>query len=144
MKLKKILMHSQRMKRKFVLLRVNELRGLFQSLTMFNYTLISIFALMGLIIINLIWEIFYHPIREEGSWLVIKSAILLLPLKGIMQKKMYTYRWSGMLIMLFFIEGLVRFYSEAEPSKWFALSEIIFSVIYLLAICMFVKESKKS
>jgi len=54
---------------------------------MFNYALISIFALIGLIIINLIWEIFYHPMREEGSWLVIKSAILLLPLKGIMQKK---------------------------------------------------------
>ena len=78
-------------------------------------------SLIGLIILNLLWEIFYNPLHNQGSLMVIKSVILLIPLSGILKKNRYTYQWSSMFILLFFIEGVVRFYSEREVSQSMAL-----------------------
>ena len=90
--------------------------------------LISSISLICLIILNLLWEIFYNPLQENGSMMVLKSLILLIPLSGILKKNVYTYQWSSMLILLFFIEGVVRFYSEKEISQTMALSQIILSI----------------
>ncbi len=91
-------------------------------------------SLIGLIILNLLWEIFYNPLRSEGSLMVIKSVILLIPLPGILKKNRYTYQWSSMFILLFFIEGVVRFYSEGGISQSIALCQIILSFIFFISI----------
>ena len=61
--------------------------------------------------LNLVWEIFFNPWSPNGSWMVIKSVILLIPLVGILKKNRRTFQWSSMIILLFFVEGVVRFYS---------------------------------
>ena len=83
-------------------------------------------SLIGLIILNLLWEIFYNPLHNQGSLMVIKSVILLIPLSGILKKNRYTYQWASMFILLFFIEGIVRFYSETGVSQSMALSTMFF------------------
>jgi len=100
------------------------------------------FSLISLIILNLIWEIFYNPLQDHGSLMVFKSLILLIPLFGILKKNIYTYQWSSMLILLFFIEGIVRFYSEKEISQIMALSQIILSIIFFISTIFFCKYSK--
>jgi uncharacterized membrane protein len=100
-------------------------------------------SLIGLIILNLIWEIFYNPLHSEGSLMVIKSAILLIPLSGILKKNRYTYQWSSMFILLFFIEGIVRFYSETGVSQSMALYQIILSGIFFLSTMFFCKVTSK-
>ena len=105
--------------------------------------LISSISLICLIILNLLWEIFYNPLQENGSMMVLKSLILLIPLSGILKKNVYTYQWSSMLILLFFIEGVVRFYSEKESSQTMALSQIILSIIFFISTIFFCKSKKK-
>jgi len=83
------------------------------------------YSLIFLIFLSFIWEAFFNPLRDGSSWLILKSVILLFPLRGILKNNIYTLKWSGMLIILFFIEGVVRFYSERGISQWFALAEII-------------------
>ena len=100
-------------------------------------------SLIGLIILNLIWEIFYNPLHSEGSLMVIKSAILLIPLSGILKKNRYTYQWASMFILLFFIEGIVRFYSETGISQSMALYQIILSGIFFLSTMFFCKVTSK-
>ncbi|MDA9211352.1 DUF2069 domain-containing protein [Methylophilaceae bacterium] len=100
-------------------------------------------SLIGLIILNLFWEIFYNPLHDEASLMVIKSVILLIPLSGILKKNRYTYQWSSMFILLFFIEGVVRFYSESEVSKSMALYQIILTCIFFLSTVFFCKVTKK-
>jgi uncharacterized membrane protein len=100
-------------------------------------------SLIGLIILNLVWEIFYNPLHSEGSLMVIKSAILLIPLSGILKKNRYTYQWSSMFILLFFIEGIVRFYSETGVSQSMALYQIILSGIFFLSTMFFCKVTSK-
>ena len=91
----------------------------------------ALFSLLGLISLNLVWELFYNPLNENGSWMVIKAIILIFPLPGILKKKRYTYQWSSMFILLFFMEGIMRFFSESDISKYMALTEIILSTTFL-------------
>ena len=100
-------------------------------------------SLIGLIILNLLWEIFYNPLHGEGSLMVIKSVILLIPLSGILKKNRYTYQWSSMFILLFFIEGIVRFYSETGVSQSMALYQIILSSIFFVSTMFFCKITRK-
>jgi len=100
-------------------------------------------SLIGLIILNLLWEIYYNPLHSEGSLMVIKSAILLIPLSGILKKNRYTYQWSSMFILLFFIEGIVRFYSETGVSQSMSLYQIILSGIFFLSTMFFCKVTSK-
>lgn len=101
------------------------------------FNIFAILSLICLIFLNFIWEAFYNPLRDEGSWLILKSVILLIPLRGILKNNIFTYRWSGMLVMLFFIEGVVRFYSDIGISKWFAFGEIFLTIIFLTSVCGF-------
>jgi uncharacterized membrane protein len=100
-------------------------------------------SLIGLIILNLFWEIFYNPLNSMGSLMVIKSVILLIPLSGILKKNRYTYQWSSMFILLFFIEGVVRFYSESGVSQSMALYQIILSCIFFLSTMFFCKVTRR-
>ena len=100
-------------------------------------------SLIGLIILNLFWEIFYNPLNSMGSLMVIKSVILLIPLSGILKKNRYTYHWSSMFILLFFIEGVVRFYSESGVSQSMALYQIILSCIFFLSTMFFCKVTRR-
>ncbi|MGE4596648.1 MAG: DUF2069 domain-containing protein [Methylophilaceae bacterium] len=107
-----------------------------------NFYYGAVFSLISLIILNLTWELFYNPLREQGSWMVIKSIILLLPLFGILKKNKYTYQWSSMFILLFFIEGVVRSYSETGLSQNIAFFQILLSVIFFLSTVFFCKTIK--
>ncbi len=100
-------------------------------------------SLIGLIILNLLWEIFYNPLQSQGSLMVIKSVILLIPLSGILKKNRHTYQWSSMFILLFFIEGVVRFYSETGISQSMALYQIILSCIFFISTMYFCKVTRK-
>ena len=100
-------------------------------------------SLICLIILNLIWELFYNPLNSLGSFMVIKSVILLIPLPGILKKNRYTYQWSSMFILLFFIEGVVRFYSESGISQSIALYQIILSFVFFMSTMFFCKAAKK-
>ena len=99
-------------------------------------------SLIALIILNLLWEIFYNPLHSEGSLMVIKSVILLIPLSGILKKNRYTYQWASMFILLFFIEGVVRFYSESGISQSMALYQIILSLVFFISTISFCKVTK--
>ena len=99
-------------------------------------------SLIGLIILNLLWEIFFNPLQAEGSLMVIKSVLLLIPLFGILKKNRYTYQWSSMFILLFFIEGVVRFYSESGVSQSIALYQIILSFMFFISSMFFCKLTK--
>ena len=100
-------------------------------------------SLIGLILLNLIWEIFYNPLRDDGSLMVIKSLILLIPLSGILKKNRYTYQWSSMFILLFFMEGVVRLYSESDASPTMALYQTILSSIFFVSTMFFCKVTRK-
>jgi uncharacterized membrane protein len=87
-------------------------------------------SLIALIFLCLSWEIFLAPLNANGSLLFLKALPLLAPLFGILKGRRYTYQWASMLILLYFIEGTVRAWSDQGLSAQLAMIETILSVIF--------------
>ena len=100
---------------------------------------ISWFALISLCIA---WEAILAPIKPGGSWAVIKVIPLLFAMKGIWQARNYTMQWASMLVMLYFIEGVVRL-NDGGLSSTLASLEIVFSLTSYLALLAYLKPLKK-
>ena len=96
----------------------------------------------GLIILCVLWEAVLAPIKPGGSWAVIKVIPLLFALKGIWQGSSYTMQWSSMLVMLYFMEGVVRL-TDPGLSAFLAGLEVLLSLITYFALLAYLKPLKK-
>ena len=104
----------------------------------------AVVSLLGLIVLSLLWERWLAPIRPGGSWLMLKAIPLLLPLRGLLHGKRYTYQWSSLLILAYLTEGLVRATSDTGTSQMLAVIEVILSTIYFVSVLMFCRDSRPS
>lgn len=110
---------------------------------------ICLVSLFSLIILILVWELILTPIVANSWWSVLVASIkvlpLLIPIKGLWNKKIYTMQWLSMLILFYFIEGVVRSMSDINTlSRALAGGEIALSVILFFSAIMYVRPFKKS
>jgi uncharacterized membrane protein len=101
-------------------------------------------SLIALIFLCLAWELWLAPMRPGGSWLVLKTLPLLLPLMGILKGRRYTYQWASMLVLAYFSEGVMRAWSESGVSAQLALAEIVLSVVFFSATIYYARLSAPS
>ncbi len=99
-------------------------------------------SLIALIALCLTWELWLAPQRAGGSWLVLKVLPLLIPLFGILRGKLYTYRWMTLFIIAYFVEGVVRAYSDKGLSAQLAAAEIALTVILFVSAILYVRKIK--
>jgi uncharacterized membrane protein len=92
-------------------------------------------SVLGLIVLGLAWELWLAPVRPGGSWLALKVLPLCVPLAGLLRHRMYTYRWVSLMVWLYFIEGVVRAYSDRGLSAQLALLEVVLCLT-LFASCV--------
>ena len=98
-------------------------------------------SLLALILLSLLWELWLAPLHPGGSWLVVKVIPLLLPVAGILKGRRYTYQWSSMLILLYFIEGVERTFSNTGLASALARVETGLALVFFLAAMFFAKLS---
>jgi uncharacterized membrane protein len=96
---------------------------------------LAVGSLLGLIALALSWELVLAPLRPGGSWLALKALPLCIPLAGLLKNRMYTYRWVSLLVWLYFIEGVVRAWSDKAPGNALAMVEIVLCLT-LFAACV--------
>jgi len=104
--------------------------------------LIAAGSLAALIFLCLLWESVWAPIRPGGSALMLKALPLLAPLWGILHGKVYTYRWTSMLVLAYLCEGIVRAWSERGVSQLLASAEIALSLILFVTTLSYVHASR--
>ncbi len=100
---------------------------------------LAVGSLLGLIALSLAWELWLAPLRPGGSWLALKALPLVVPLAGLLKRRMYTYRWVSLLVWLYFTEGVVRAWSDAAPGRWLALAEIALCLLLFAACALHVR-----
>jgi uncharacterized membrane protein len=105
---------------------------------------VSTTCVIALIALALAWELWLAPLRLGGSWLALKALPLCAAVGGIARGRVYTYRWSTMLALAYFAEGLVRAYSERGTVRTLALCEIALSVAFFVAAIAYVRTVRKS
>jgi uncharacterized membrane protein len=109
-----------------------------RALTLLNA--ISSVSLIALIALCLAWELWLAPQRAGGSWLVLKVLPLLAPLFGILRGKVYTYRWMTLFIIAYFVEGVVRAYSDKGLSAQLAGIEIALTVVLFVSAILYLRQ----
>jgi len=98
-------------------------------------------SLIGLLALCVAWELWLAPIRSGGSLLALKALPLAAPLYGIVRGRRYTYQWSSMLVLFYFVEGVMRGWSERGPSQQLALAEIALSVVFFFCAVAYARLS---
>ncbi len=99
-------------------------------------------SLIALIALCVAWELWLAPQRAGGSWLVLKVLPLLLPLFGILRGKVYTHRWMTLFIIAYFVEGVVRAYTDKGLSAQLAGVEIALAVVLFASAILYVRRSR--
>ena len=99
-------------------------------------------SLIALIFLCLAWELVLAPLRPGGSLMALKALPLLAPLTGVLRGRRYTLQWSSMLILLYFTEGVMRFWSESGVSRQLALAEILLSTVFFAAAVAYARLTR--
>lgn len=104
--------------------------------------LAAVGSLTALIALCVAWELWLAPLRPGGSWLVMKAVPLLAPLFGVLHARVHTYQWAAMLVLFYFIEGVVRSYADTATSALLAHAEVALSLAFIGAVLVFVRASR--
>lgn len=99
-------------------------------------------SLIALILLALSWELVVAPLRPGGSWLVLKALPLLVPLRGVLHGRRYTFVWSSLLALAYFAEGAVRAWSDRGASVPLACAEIVLSLAYFGAAALYLRSTR--
>ncbi|MFC7299290.1 DUF2069 domain-containing protein [Herminiimonas aquatilis] len=104
----------------------------------------AVISLIALIVLCIAWEMVLAPIRPNGSWLVLKVIPLLIPLRGILKRDLYTMQWSSMLILLYFAEGLVRGMTDGGLSAILGWIEVALVLTFFICVIAYLRPYKKA
>jgi uncharacterized membrane protein len=101
-------------------------------------------SLLALIVLCLAWELWLAPLRPGGSWLALKALPLALPLGGVLAGRRYSFQWSSMFVLAWFVEGVVRAWSERGLSQALAAAEVVLSLVFLAAAIGYVRATRRA
>lgn len=101
-------------------------------------------SLIALIALCVAWELVLAPLRPNGSWLVLKVLPLLLPLRGVLKRDLYTMQWSSMLILLYLTEGVVRGASDQGLSATLGWIEAALVCVFFFCSILYLRPYKQA
>ena len=94
-------------------------------------------SLLAMVALGLAWELWLAP-TGSGTW-AVKVLPLLAALPGVWRARMYTYRWLGLLVWLYFAEGIVRATTEQGLSARLAWAQVLLSLLLFTACAVHVR-----
>jgi uncharacterized membrane protein len=105
----------------------------------------AIGSLLVLIAWLVAWEVWVAPLHPGGWILALKALPLLIPLRGVFKRDIYTLQWSSMVILLYFTEGVVRAWSDTVAlSRYMAIGEIVLVGVYFACALLYLRPYKKA
>ncbi|KGF31799.1 MULTISPECIES: DUF2069 domain-containing protein [Oligella] len=109
-----------------------------------HYRYIAFIGTALLFILCVLWEWILSPVEPGGTLLVLKALPLLFPLYGLWRGSLYTMQWTSMMILLYLMEGVVRWMSDTTTlSQQLALVETLLAMIVFFATIMYVRPAKR-
>jgi len=100
--------------------------------------------LIALIFLGTALELFLAPIKQGGSWLVLKVLPLMAALPGVLRGRRYTYKWTTLVIWLYAAEGALRTYTDTGLSAKLAFVESILCAAYFGAAVAYVRLTRSA
>lgn len=107
-----------------------------------RWRLLACASLVALIFLCLLWESVLAPLRPGGSLLMLKALPLLLPLRGLLHGRPYTYQWTSLLVLAWLCEGLVRVVSDHGAGRQLAAAEVLLATLLFAACLLYVRARR--
>jgi uncharacterized membrane protein len=85
---------------------------------------LALACLLALITLGLAWELWLAP--TGSGTLALKVLPLVLGLPGVLNWRLYTFRWLSLVLWLYVAEGAVRAASDHGLGAPLALLEVLF------------------
>jgi uncharacterized membrane protein len=103
---------------------------------------LAITAYLSLIVLLLLWLIWLAPLPAGATSpaLLILLGPLLIPLRGILYGRRYTMAWTSMLILLYFLHGVVAA-AGGGRAAWLGSIEIVLALGYFGLAIRYVRLS---
>ncbi|RZU98989.1 DUF2069 domain-containing protein [Spiribacter vilamensis] len=98
-------------------------------------------ALAVLLFAWLIW-LDPPPASLRSPLLLVFLLPLLLGLRGILHRRRYTLQWTGMLILLYFMHGLLAAAGPASQ-RWLGVTETLLALGYFGAGMLVLRRGKR-
>ena len=92
---------------------------------------------IALVLLGLVWELWLAP-TGRGT-LAVKVLPLVLALPGLWRDRLYTYRWTSLVVWLYFAEGAVRATSDRGLGAPLAAIEVVLTLVLFVACGMHVR-----
>jgi uncharacterized membrane protein len=99
----------------------------------------AIVSLIALAFLCLLWEAVLAPLPSGNPLMMLKALPLLLPLFGILRERAYTYQWSALLVLAYFVEGVVRAWADSGLSRTLAMGEIALSFVFFWSVLLWLR-----
>lgn len=109
-----------------------------------RYQTAASLSLILLIALCLAWEGWLAPLRPGGSWMILKGAVLLLPLFGILRGRRYTYKWLSLFIQFYLLEGLLRATSDNGLSQRLAVGETLLATVLFATAVLYIRTTRST
>jgi uncharacterized membrane protein len=94
---------------------------------------ICLVALSGLVFCQL--SLFLIPVNPlDPYWIILLTLPLLLPYKGLISDRLYTYKWIGFLCLFYFSVGISELVSNPELKIYAYLTTIFSTVLFVSSI----------
>jgi len=106
--------------------------------------LVALCAWLALLLLCVAWEMRLAPLRPGGSALVLKALPLLLPVRGLLRRSLYTMQWSAMLVLCYFAEGIVRGMTDRAPANLLGWLEATLALVYFVCAVAYVAPYKRA
>lgn len=105
---------------------------------------------LALIVLVLLWEGWLAPAPKAppGFWLTFKGVLLLLPLFGMLRDRPRSYLWASLLVMLYFMEGVMLIYLHHTEALAlhnvlpYALLETVLTLGFIVAAGFYVRAAR--
>ena len=98
---------------------------------------------LALLLLAVLWEWLLAPLRPGGSWLVLKAAPMLLPLRGVLRGDAAAMQWALLLVLLYAAEAAVRI-ADAPPVAALAAIELALALAFFAAAIVYLRPFKKA
>lgn len=107
---------------------------------------IAIGAHLLLLALIMAWRIAWAPPPPQliALVLLVHGAPLLMPLRGLLHGKRYTFRWAGMLILAYFTHGVATFGAATTLERWLGGAEAALALIFFVATIGYLRKTQPS
>ncbi len=99
----------------------------------------------GLLCLLPLWYGWLAPSENMPAYIPLGFLVtpLLFPLAGLLRGKRYTYVWTSYLSLIYFAHGIGEAYTLPDE-RWYAVTEILFSIMLFAGALIYVRFSNKN